>query len=129
MSAADAEHDDLRTPLDRESANAIEREEEARELNRAQLGSQFLFPVCSDISEESEREMNLLRGDPAHAGQARVQPNEQFRNRRRQFQTNEKALRLHLSGSRFVIPRNRRAAEARQPGWHTLPGTGFPTGF
>ena len=76
MSATDAEPEDLGMAFCREGADAIEREEKARELDRGQLSAELLFCFRADISEKRQGEMNLLRGVPAHAGQMRIQPNE-----------------------------------------------------
>jgi len=76
MSATDSNPNDVRPASRREGADAVKRQEEGSKLNRAQMRAQFLLCLGGDAAKKSQREMNLLRGEPAHAGQMRIQPNE-----------------------------------------------------
>lgn len=93
------------------------------------MRTQFLLRLGGDGAQKSQREMQLARGEPADTGHARIQPNEQLRDRIWQFQTNEKALRLHPAGSRLVVSRDRPAPHSRQPAGNLLPGLCLMAGF
>ena len=64
--------------------------------------------------------MNLIRTQPANAAQVWIQPNEFDGDRLWQFQTNEKALRLHRPGLRSVVASDRRVAQPTEPARHPL---------
>ncbi len=72
MSLPDAKPDYFWAAFGRESPEAGERKEEARKLNREQLGAQFFFRLRCHVAKKSEREMDLLGGDPADTGQPRI---------------------------------------------------------
>ena len=84
------------------------------------MRTQFLLCLGGDAAEKGQGEMNLICGEPADTGDARIQPNEQLRDRVRQFETNEKALRSHRGGSCFVVVGDRRVTQASQPARNPL---------
>ena len=79
MSAPHADPNDLRPAPRRKAPDAVQRQEKGGKLNRAKIGAQFLFCLGGNITEKGQREMNLIRGEPADTGNARIQPNEQLR--------------------------------------------------
>jgi hypothetical protein len=112
MSAPDPEPDDVGARFPRKCSDLAQREKEGRVADRGEVIAQFLLRFGPDVAEESEGEMNLLGRNPTDSRQARIQPGENSRDRRGQFQTNEKALRLHRPGSSFVVARDRRVTDA-----------------
>jgi hypothetical protein len=129
MSAAHANPDDVRPASRREGADSVKRQEERSKMNREQLRAQFLLRLGGDVAQKSQGEMQLVRGEPAETGEARIPPNEHVRNRIRQIQTNEKTLRSHRGGSCFVVARDRRGAQTSQPAGSPLLGLCLTAGF
>jgi hypothetical protein len=129
MSAANANPDDLGRAFRREGADTVKRQEERSKMNREQLRAQFLLRLGGDAAQKSQGEMQLVRAEPAETGEARIQPNEHVRDRIRQIQTNEKALRSHRGGSSLVVARDRRGAQTSQPAGHPLLGLCLTAGF
>jgi hypothetical protein len=84
-------------------------------MNRLQVVAQFFLGFGFHVSKEGQREMNLIRGEPANTRDARIQPNEQLRDCARQIETNEKALRSHRGGSCLVLAGDRCVAQTSQP--------------
>jgi len=112
MSAPDPKPDDVRARFPLKCSDLAQWEKKSRPADRRELIAQFFLRVGPNVAEESESEMNLLRRNPTDSWQARIQPGEKSRDRRGQFHTNEKALRLHRASSSFVVARARRVTDA-----------------
>ena len=97
--------------------------------NRTQMRPQDLLCAAFHLAKESQCEMNLFRLAPADSFQSRIQPNECGDNRFREIQTNEKLLPTHRADLRFVVLRDRRLAETRDPFRHVPFLARFPTRF
>ena len=78
MSFAHADPDNFRRAFRGKGSDACDGEKERAKLNGAEFFAQRNIGIVRNITEKTERQMNLLRVGPAHAANVRVKTSKQF---------------------------------------------------
>src|ERR1043166_7823700 len=96
MAGPDANPKNVRTPFARKSAQPGNGKEECFPCDGFQILFERLLDIVRNVAEETERQVHLLRCEPADAAQMRVQFRELFSNGGRKLETDEEPFRAHF---------------------------------
>ena len=99
MPPAHAEPENIRPAFAGKCAEADKRKEKRLPGDGGKICAKLFLRLGGNVPEKTEREMHLLRREPAHTAQVRIEFREKLRDRVRKLDADEEPFRAHLLNS------------------------------